>query len=212
VAGRYVRLVLDLGTGDGAAVIRRARREAATLVVGVDPNADAMRVASRGAARPPAKGGLPNALFVVAAAEHLPAELDGRFHELHVTLPWGSLLRAAVCAEPWLMEAAQGLVRPGGELHMLLSVTERDAATGLPMLDTESVGELAAAWAAGGFEPGEVRRATAEDVRATGSSWARRLDIPRRRHAWRLRLRRREGPAAGTSGRGADVLGPTPGR
>lgn len=46
------------------------------LVVGVDANADAMTEAARRAAKPN-RGGLPNALFVAAAVEALPAELDG---------------------------------------------------------------------------------------------------------------------------------------
>ena len=46
------------------------------LVVGVDANAAGMATASRRAAARPARGGLPNALFVLAAAEALPAELE----------------------------------------------------------------------------------------------------------------------------------------
>lgn len=184
--------MLDLGTGDGAAVIRRARREPRALVIGIDPNASAMREASRLAARGPKKGGLPNALFVVAAAESLPPELNGRVDELWITLPWGSLLRGAACAEPWLIEALQRIMRPRAEARVLLSVTARDAAMGLPAFDAAALIELAARYAAGGLEPVGARAATPADVGETGSGWARRLDIPRSRPAWWLQLRPRD--------------------
>ena len=61
--------MLDLGTGDGRHVLAAARARPEVLVVGVDANAAGMAEASRRAAR---RGAVPNALFVVAAAEHPP--------------------------------------------------------------------------------------------------------------------------------------------
>jgi 16S rRNA (adenine(1408)-N(1))-methyltransferase len=61
-------VALDLGTGDGRHVLAAAAKRPETLVIGVDANAAAMAAASRRAAR----RALPNALFVVAAAEHPP--------------------------------------------------------------------------------------------------------------------------------------------
>ena len=168
-----------------------------------------MRDASRLAARQPRRGGLPNALFVLAAAEALPVELDGRVDELRIMLPWGSLLRGAICAEPWLVDGMHRLLGPAAESLMLLSVTERDAAMGLPVLDLQSLDALAGIYGTLGFTLLEARAATAEDVRDSGSGWARRLDIPRRRPAWWLRLRA-PGPPAGTAGGGGDVRGPSP--
>lgn len=62
-------MAVDLGTGDGRRVLRAAAARPDTLVIGVDANAAGMVEASRRAAR---RGALPNALFVVAAAEHPP--------------------------------------------------------------------------------------------------------------------------------------------
>ena len=66
---RSCRVVVDLGTGDGRAVIERARAQPDALVVGIDASAAGMADASRRAARSVPRGGVPNALFVVAAAE-----------------------------------------------------------------------------------------------------------------------------------------------
>jgi 16S rRNA (adenine(1408)-N(1))-methyltransferase len=60
---------MGLGTGDGRRVLAAAAAQPDTLVVGLDANAAAMAEASRKAAR---RSSLPNALFVVAAAEHPP--------------------------------------------------------------------------------------------------------------------------------------------
>jgi 16S rRNA (adenine(1408)-N(1))-methyltransferase len=62
-------VALDLGTGDGRSVLSAAAAQPDVLVIGVDASAEAMAESSRRAAR---RGALPNALFVVAAAEHPP--------------------------------------------------------------------------------------------------------------------------------------------
>ena len=53
-------------------MLAAAAAEPDRLIVAVDANAAAMAVASRRAAASPRRGGLPNALFVVAAVESLP--------------------------------------------------------------------------------------------------------------------------------------------
>jgi tRNA G46 methylase TrmB len=58
-----------LGTGDGRRVLAAAAESSDVLAIGVDANATGMAESSRRAAR---RGALPNALFVVAAAEHPP--------------------------------------------------------------------------------------------------------------------------------------------
>src|SRR5258706_5718256 len=89
-------VVIALGPGDGRAVLARARREPGTLVIGIDASAVAMAASSLRAARPTCKGGLPNALFVVAAAERPPDELCAVAAEVTILFPWGSLLRVAL--------------------------------------------------------------------------------------------------------------------
>ena len=62
-------MAIDLGTGDGRAVLAAAAAQPDTLVIGLDANAAGLAEASRRAAR---RLALPNALFAVAAAEHPP--------------------------------------------------------------------------------------------------------------------------------------------
>lgn len=155
---------MDLGTGDGRVVLARAAVDPGTLVVGVDASASGMADASRRAVR----ARLPNAVFVVADALSLPDAVAGLANELTITLPWGSLLHAAVAADPRLVR----LLGPGGRLQLLLSASAGDQGAGLADLDPEC---LAAAHRAAGFANVRIRPATIDDVRAAGSTWGKRL-------------------------------------
>jgi 16S rRNA (adenine(1408)-N(1))-methyltransferase len=170
-------------------VLAAARRAPGEAFLGLDADGSRMREASRHAARPARKGGLPGAWFAVAAAEALPSELDGRVDDLWVTLPWGSLLRGVLGPEPWFLDAAARVLRAGGTLRVLLSVTPRDGLA-IPELDARSLGALARRWQAAGWCVLEARDATAGDVADAASSWAKRLGIPDRRSGAVLRLGR----------------------
>ncbi len=158
------------------------------LAIGVDADAAAMAEASRRAARSVRRGGLPNALFVVAAAEALPPELTGLAAQLTVQFPWGSLLRGLLRADPQILHGIVRVCRPGAAVTLLLSVTERDHVAGIERLDAGSVERLAPAYAAHGLLLREGRPATAAELVASRSSWARRLGAGGHRPAWLLRF------------------------
>ena len=189
-------MIVDLGTGDGRAVLAAAAREPGSLVLGVDAVAASMAEASRRAARSPAKGGLPNVLFVVSAAEALPLQLDGTVDQLTILFPWGSLLRGALGLDRPVADTIARLMKEGGSVSMLISVTERDGVPEVPCLDEAAVGEVAQRHAAYGLELIGAREATAVDLTATRSSWSRRLGSDPRRPVWLLEFARRALPAA----------------
>ena len=160
--------------------------------MGLDATADRMAETSRRTARSPRRGGLPNALFAVAAAEQPPLELYGRADELTILFPWGSLLRGAL-ALPDASAASAGiaaLVARGGTIRILVSVDARDR-LGLPPFAAADRERLAAGWRCHGLEVCAFEPATDAEVRASGSTWARRLRAGRDRMAWRLDLHRR---------------------
>jgi len=169
-------VTIDAGTGDGRAVLAAAAREPATLVLGVDANAASMIDASRRAARPARRGGLSNAGFVVATAESPPAELRGVADLVTVRLPWGSLLRGVAGRDPAVAGGLAGLVSADGALELLLAPEERDRLDGLPTTPEGLVAGATAAFAPLGFVVERVSRPTVPEVRATGSTWARRLN------------------------------------
>jgi 16S rRNA (adenine(1408)-N(1))-methyltransferase len=159
------------------------------LVVGVDANAAAMTAASRRAAAKPSRGGLPNALFVVAAAEALPAELDGVADLVTVHFPWGSLLRGLLGVDPATMTGLTRVLRPGATLQLLVSSTARDHGAGVAPIQAATLHALAASYAAWGLAVTELRPATVADVADAHSTWAKRLGAGTRRPAWLLRAR-----------------------
>jgi 16S rRNA (adenine(1408)-N(1))-methyltransferase len=157
------------------------------LVVGVDANAAGMTAASRRAAAKPSRGGLPNALFVVAAAEALPAELEGVADLVTVHFPWGSLLRGLLGADPATMTGLSRVLRPGGTLQLLVSSMARDRGVGVAPIQAATLRALAASYATWGLAVTQLRPATVADVAAAHSSWGKRLGAGTRRPAWLLR-------------------------
>jgi 16S rRNA (adenine(1408)-N(1))-methyltransferase len=187
LAARHTAATIDLGTGDGRYVLATAAAQPDRLVVGVDANAAGMTAASRRAAARPSRGGLPNALFVVAAAEALPAELDGVADLVTVHFPWGSLLRGLLDADPATMTDLTRVLRPGATLQLLLSSTVRDRGAGVAPIQAATLHALAESYATWGLAVTQLRPATVADVAAAHSTWGKRLGAGTRRPAWLLR-------------------------
>lgn len=174
-------VIVDIGTGDGRFVYQSARQNPNKFYIGIDPNTRPLEKISEKIHRKPAKGGARNVLFIQAAVEDLPAELDGVADEIHVHFPWGSLLRAVatgnaevlanlrrVCAEAALLEVVIGLdpARDQTEIERL----------GLEALTVEFIDrELTPAYAAAQFEVIERGVIKASEWPEFNTSWARRL-------------------------------------
>ena len=194
---------MDLGTGDGRAVLAAASADPHALVVGIDAEATAMAEASRRASRSGRPAGVPNAIFVASGADRLPAELNGFAARVTVRFPWGSLLRGALGLEPGMTAAIARLVAPGGELAIVLSLLARDAVDGRHAgpFGAGDIARIRTAFARHGLRLEVARRMTPTELAATSSSWARRLRAGADRPAWSLRLRRdAESPGGGPSG------------
>jgi 16S rRNA (adenine(1408)-N(1))-methyltransferase len=170
-------------------VLAAAAAQPDRLVVGVDANAAGIMTASRRAAAKPSRGGLPNALFVVAAAEALPAELEGVADLVTVHFPWGSLLRGLLGADPATMTGLTRVLRPGATLQLLVSSTVRDRGVGVAPIQATTLHTLAESYTTWGLAVTELRPATVADVVAAHSSWGKRLGAGTRRPAWLLRAR-----------------------
>jgi 16S rRNA (adenine(1408)-N(1))-methyltransferase len=174
-------VIVDLGTGDGRAVITRATGDPRALVIGIDAAAASMAESSRRADR----RGPPNALFLaVGAAALVATPLAGQADVVTVTFPWGSLLRGVLGGDEASLRGIASIVRPGGRVEVLASVVPADRVAGFDRLDASIRPALAHAWFSVGLRLTEMRPATPGDVVATGSTWARRLGAAR--PVWRL--------------------------
>jgi 16S rRNA (adenine(1408)-N(1))-methyltransferase len=157
-----------VGTGDGRHVLRAAAERPDTLVIGVDANAAGMAEASRKAAR---RNQLPNALFVVAAAERPPPGLHRLVDTLTINFPWGSLLRGVLGYDHAVLAGLASLLAPDAHTTALVSVTSRDGVRPIP---DDIAGRYAGRYARHGLRLIAQRPATPDEI-AAGSSWAKRL-------------------------------------
>jgi 16S rRNA (adenine(1408)-N(1))-methyltransferase len=138
-----------------------------------------MRACARRAQR---RGALPNAVFVVAALESLPHDLDAVADRISVTFPWGSLLRGLTEPHGPILEAIRRISAHGASIDVMWSVTPADGMPGVD--DPRTVDE---AFRMSGFDVQEFRLATPEEIQGTHSSWAKRLGAGRDRPAHILR-------------------------
>src|SRR2546430_12368378 len=92
----YRAVAVDVGTGDGRFAYAYARKHPDWLVIGMDPAREGLREMSMRAMRKPARGGLPNVIYVWSGIEQPPDELGHIADEVHVVLPWGKLLPGVV--------------------------------------------------------------------------------------------------------------------
>lgn len=180
-----------MGTGDGCYPYAEARRDLRRFFVGMDASHAALAITSRQAARKPARGGAPNALFVRAAVEALPSELDGAADRLSVMLPWGSLLRAVLGPDVPVLRSLRRLCQEKAALEVVVAIdSARDAAELSRLgIDAPSAGKLAALAGDYGRAGFALDRVEPADLAAIPTTWARRLAHGAPRSGWRIHAR-----------------------
>ncbi len=173
--------MIDLGTGDGRFVSAAAKANPDKFYIGVDPNVKPLEKPSMKATRKPAKGGLPNAMFVQASVEDLPEEFDGVADEIHVHFPWGSLLGGVLRGEAETLGALRRIAATDCLLEVVTGIdTDRDRSEidrlGLPeVTDEYLIGRLLPKFEKAGFRAVEIRRLDRSEWMQMETSWARRL-------------------------------------
>jgi len=169
-------IVIDIGTGDGLFVYQRARQNPRKFYIGVDANPRSLEKVSEKIHRRSAKGGLPNVLFLQAAVEDLPPELDGIADEVHVHFPWGSLLRAVAVGDDEVLRSIRRLCSSEALLEVVIGLdSERDRSEierlGLGCVSLEQIDSvLSSKYRSAGFEI--LERGT-----ASPSAWPELSDI-----------------------------------
>jgi 16S rRNA (adenine(1408)-N(1))-methyltransferase len=185
-------VVVDVGTGDGLFVVRSAGANPHKFYIGIDPNLRPLAKVSEKIHRRIEKGGLPNALFLLAAVEDFPAELDGVATEVHVHFPWGSLLRAVAGGERAALFNLRRICAPGATLEAVIGIDpERDRAE----LERLGLQSLSLTWAEtvlveryrdAGFEIRETALLSHSQWSRIPSSWAKSLSSGRDRAVWSI--------------------------
>ncbi len=174
-------VIIDLGTGDGTFVYQSARRHPDRFYIGIDPQSSAMEKVSEKIHRKPAKGGAVNILFIQAAVEDLPSELDGVADEIHAHFPWGSLLRALALGDEVVLRNLRRACAPGAWLEVVIALDpERDRAEierlGLSLLSLEFLETtLIPRYRAADFEVVEYGSLPPSEWPQLQTFWAKRL-------------------------------------
>jgi 16S rRNA (adenine(1408)-N(1))-methyltransferase len=174
-------VIVDIGTGDGRFVYQSARANPSKFYIGIDANAKPLEKISMKATRKPAKGGLPNVLFVQAAAENLPEELNETADEIHIHFPWGSLLRAVVSGDEIVLKSLRRICAPECLIEIVIGIDEeRDRSEierlELPKLSSDYLENvLIPKYKTAGFKILENRILSSSDWSKLETSWARKL-------------------------------------
>ena len=174
-------VIIDIGTGDGRFVYQSARQNPNKFYIGIDPNVSPLEKISEKIHRKPSKGGAPNVLFIHAAVEDLPPELDGVADEVHVHFPWGSLLRAFATGDVDVLRNVRRICAPGAMLEVVLGLDpSRDRSEierlGLTDVSLEFVDHiLISRYARAGFDITERGVRSASEWPEFNTSWAKRL-------------------------------------
>ena len=148
--------------------MHRALRDPTTYAIALDASPDGL---TRGAWRAH-RAGLGNAAFLVESVERLPSALAEIADEVTVHFPWGSLLRGLLDGSRDVLDGLARLLRPEGELRLLVSATSRD---GYRATEPATFAGLAPHYDRCGLTLIEARWATPDEIAASRSSWAKRL-------------------------------------
>ena len=173
--------MIDFGTGDGLFVYECARANPSRFYIGIDANLRPLEKVSEKIHRNPSKGGLPNVLFLQAAIEDLPSELDEVADEVHIHFPWGSLLRAVATGDENSLRNLRRICAPEGVLEIIIGLDpDRDRSEierlGLKRFSTDYIDqELNPRYQAAGFEILERGVLPKSEWSTLQTSWAKRL-------------------------------------
>jgi 16S rRNA (adenine(1408)-N(1))-methyltransferase len=174
-------VVIDIGTGDGRFVSAAARANPNKFYIGVDANAKPLGKPSMKATRKPAQGGLRNAMFVQAAIEDLPEELNGVADEIHIHFPWGSLLKGVATGDLEILKSLRRISAEGCLLEIVVGIDPEHDRSALERHDIPELtpillhSYIVPKYLSAGFQLLENRKLKREEWSRLETSWAKKL-------------------------------------
>ncbi len=185
----FKKVVVDLGTGDGRFVYKKALIEKDTLFVGIDPSAQQLEIYSKKAIRKK----LTNALFVLGSLELIPEELTGSADELFVIFPWGSLLQAIAVPNENLKNVLK-ILKVEGTLTLVLGYSKESEPSEtrrleLPEINLEYISKfLIPTLNKFSLIDIEIKQLNKSEIKELGTSWANTLTFGKERPIFRIKL------------------------
>ena len=162
----YNRIILDLGTGDGRYVHTLADKHPDWFVIGIDSCRENLREHSQAKLR--------NMLFIIASAQKLPEELDGRISHITINFPWGSLLESLLAGDPMLMSGLASISHPAASISMDLRLNGGALAEAGTTLET-GADRIYNNLLQAGWQIKSPVTVNASELRSFPTTWAKRL-------------------------------------
>jgi 16S rRNA (adenine(1408)-N(1))-methyltransferase len=179
----FDRIAVDIGCGDGKYALRLAQRDPRRLVIGIDAETtrlDRTLVAAR-------KQRLANLRFLTWSMDAPLSTLASSIDEIHVVMPWGSLLDGVLGGNDAVLAHVLDLGRPGASFTAVVNCRPWDAPASVdtklastPVPSQETLHELPGLYEKHGWHLSEPRWLDEREARAIGSSWVSRVISARR--------------------------------
>ena len=191
MCGKYEKVILDLGTGDGRFVFKNALKNKSTLYIGLDPAEKQIQIYSKKSNRRRLK----NALYVIGSLENLPDELYSTVDKIFINLPWGTLLEKIVKSNETYIRELSTILKKDGEIEIIFgylpelepSETER---LDLPVIENESDVLKAFSTFKKIFEVIEMKRLLKDELEKIETTWAKKLKFGKDRFIYKIVLRK----------------------
>jgi 16S rRNA (adenine(1408)-N(1))-methyltransferase len=188
-------IIVDIGTGDGKFVYELAKEHPSRFIIGIDLSKENVRELSAKIYKKPSRGGLKNALFVLASAFDLPSELNNIVNQVFINFPWGSLLKGVVSVDDKLWNGIKRVCKRGAFIDVLfgydqsLDRTETERLN-LPNLDLDYIQKtMIPRLISLGFSVSKAEIFDGKDVFDYPSTWAKKISFRQGRVYYYLRIK-----------------------
>lgn len=175
----YKDVEIDLGTGDGRYVYKKAKKNPLCLYIGIDPSEKQLQVYSKKAL----KGKLENAVFVLASIESTPDELADSAVVININLPWGTLLKTIMRPELENLKKVAALIKKGGVLKIVLGYTQEFEPTEVERLELRNINKdqitkvLAPEYLKANLKITICKELEKEELKNIESTWSKKLSF-----------------------------------
>lgn len=188
-------VVIDIGTGDGKFVYELAKKNPDKFIIGIDPDHSSVEKFSAKIGKKKAKGGLPNALYVLGDVSDLPDELTGVANQVFINFPWSSLLHGIVCGDANTWKNIKKVCQPGARISIVFGYDpglEQSLAESfhLPKLSMKYIQQqMIPRIQSLRFEVLGIHEVTKDMLMNFPSDWAKRLAFGKDRQYYAIELR-----------------------
>lgn len=193
IVSGYSTVVIDIGTGDGRFVYKKAKECPEAFFIGIDPAAENMVEFSSKVIKKPSKGGLSNVLYAVSSVEGMPDDMKDIAAQIYVNLPWGSLLEGIIKGNEDVLNNIVKTAKPPeanldfcftyNDLYEVGEMNRRD----LPELSHEYINTvMKPLYESKGIIFKSADTISNETLREYGTQWAKRLGFGRTREVYRV--------------------------